>query len=232
MTDRDEGIRIQRQAHGQSPRLLRPPPVRTGRPRDVAVGAAADGVLRWYAQFAEGQGAVAEVTRTLNDLNYGVAHTAFENAVETVGEIIGARSTRPERDEKEGSDNLWRWKDHNLLIEVKSKATATSISKSNLGQIAMSTTWFEQTYPGENFVPVMMIDSLEADVEPDKRLRVMTGEGLDELKKRVLNFVQRLAAKPARSWVRTEVAALLDSCGLSPPRLVNDTVKTPRKQRS
>jgi hypothetical protein len=230
-TDRDEASRIQRKAFAQSPRLLRPPPVRAAKTRDAATGAAADRVLKWYSGFAEGQGAVAHVTDGLGDLRFGVAHSVFEDAVELVGQVIGAQSTRPERDEGEGPDNLWRWKDDNLVIECKSKSDAPSISKRNLGQITMSTSWFEREFPSNPATPIMIVDTTQSDVEPDQRLLVVTSDGLAEIKKRVLSFVKQLSTRSATIWTKPEVAALLEGSGLTPKQLVEETTKSPRKKR-
>jgi hypothetical protein len=207
-------------------------PVRAARTRDAATGAAADRVLKWYAGFAEGEGAVAEVKSALDDLKFGVGHTIFEGAVELVGNVIGALSTRPERDEGQGPDNLWRWKDANLVIECKSRSDAESISKRYLGQIRMSTDWFEREFPGAPVTPVMVIDTKEADADAEERLRVITSDGLKELRTRVLSFVQSLSKKPAGEWTRPTVAAALDECGLTPAKIVEGTMKTPRRKRS
>lgn len=230
-SDRDEAFRIQRKAFAQSNRLLRPPPVRSAKARDAATEAAADRALRWYTGFAEGEGAVAEVKSVLDDLKFGVGHTLFEGAVEFVGNVIGALSTRPERDEGQGPDNLWRWKDANLVIECKSRSDAESISKRSLGQIRMSTDWFEREFQGAPVTPVMVIDTREADVDPEDRLRVLTGDGLKELSRRVLSFVQTLSTRPAGEWTRPTVAAALDECGVTPAKVVEGTTKVPRRKR-
>lgn len=231
VNDREEAVRIQRKAYAQSHRLLRPPVVAAATSPDVTIRAAADSILRWYKQFAEGQGAVADVTARFADLRFGVGHTVFEDAVELLGHVIGAQSQRPERDEHDGPDNLWRWKDTSILIECKSKSEAPSIPKKDLGQITMSLAWFERTFPGAPVEPVMMIDTTSSDIEPDGRLRVMATNGLAELKQRAMEFVRQLATRPAGDWSRPEVTTLLRTFKLAPSQLVEDLTKKPRKRK-
>ncbi|MCK6478587.1 MAG: DEAD/DEAH box helicase family protein [Planctomycetaceae bacterium] len=230
-SDPDEAMRIQRKAYAISHRLLRPTEVTALRPRDAALASAADNVLKWYGQFADGQGAVAEAASRLMDLYFGVGHVAFEDATEFLGAVLGAQSERPERDEGDGPDNLWRWRDMSWVIECKSRSETDAICKRDMGQITLSHSWFERNYPGAPVTPVMVIDTALADLDPIDHLRTIEHEGLAELKDRATQLVGRLAAREPGGWSRKDVALLLDELRLSPTHLHEDVTKQARRRR-
>jgi hypothetical protein len=72
---------------------------------------------------------------------------AFENAMEELGQWLGFRSQRPERDSGNGPDVLWAVGGlHYLIIECKSGVTTDDISRKSVEQLAHSVAWFDETY--------------------------------------------------------------------------------------
>ena len=73
----------------------------------------------------------------------------FEAAVNDLAWFIGIRGQRPERDHKEGPDNLWALPNGSfLVIECKNGVTSgEGISKKDAGQLGQSLAWFTGRYP-------------------------------------------------------------------------------------
>jgi hypothetical protein len=71
----------------------------------------------------------------------------FEDALQKLGELLGYESSRPEKEENEGSDVLWGTKECYLVLEAKSeKLPSNSISKSDIEQLYHSLEWFKEKY--------------------------------------------------------------------------------------
>lgn len=71
----------------------------------------------------------------------------FEEALYKLGELLGFESTRPEKQNKEGSDVLWGTKEYYLVLEAKSeKLPVNKISKSDIEQLYHSIAWFNEKY--------------------------------------------------------------------------------------
>ena len=82
----------------------------------------------------------------------------FEASVNDLARFIGISGHRPERDHKEGPDNLWAMPSGSfLVIECKNGVTAESgISRRDAGQLGQSVAWFGERYPGSISVPILI----------------------------------------------------------------------------
>jgi len=137
---------------------------------------------------------------------------AFEQALMKLGEMLGFCSTRPDKETNgEGPDNLWAIGDNTyFVIECKSGATATTISKEYCNQLGGSMRWFEKGYPSSSGIPIMVHPSLMTDRQATavSNMRVINKSKLEELKKAIGEFVVALAQKD--NWLYpTPIESLL-----------------------
>ncbi|WNI37069.1 helicase C-terminal domain-containing protein [Chryseobacterium sp. SG20098] len=67
------------------------------------------GALEYLNSFTTLNDAINSIRETINNLQYSPHNKAdkFEEAVKELGLVLGYSSTRPEKDKKEGPDNLW-----------------------------------------------------------------------------------------------------------------------------
>lgn len=122
----------------------------------------------------------------------------FEGAIRDLGAMLGINTQRPEKDFKEkGPDNLWALRGAQfLVIECKNGVTSgQGISRTDLGQLALSMEWFRGRYGQDaNGVPVM-IHPL-ARPAPDgiciNGMRVIDRDKLEELRTAILEFVRSI----------------------------------------
>lgn len=148
----------------------------------------------------------------------------FEAAVNELARFIGISGQRPEKDYKEGPDNLWALPGGSfLVIECKNGVTAgDGIAKKDAGQLGQSMEWFAARYPASASVPIM--------IHPERKLgqgassvngmHVIDIKGLEKLRKNLKAFAQQLTDPDVASSA-SEVAKRLAQFELNADAFVN-----------
>lgn len=126
------------------------------------------------------------------------SHKRFEDAVEKTGRILGFASSRPDKETGIGPDNLWAvGSDRYWVIEAKSEASATEVSREYLEQLSHSADWFEAEYPEPRYtaLPLMIHPSRQPhwDAVPRQGARVMTFEKLAAFREALHAFATAIA---------------------------------------
>ena len=142
----------------------------------------------------------------------------FEAAIHDLAWFIGIRGQRPERDYKEGPDNLWALPDGAfLVIECKNGVVSgDGISKHDAGQLGQSVAWFTRRYPASASVPIIIHrnHTLGRGASDIAGLRVITSSQLNKLRTNLRGFAQQLM-DPDVSKSASAVAARLAHFELS-----------------
>ena len=150
--------------------------------------------------------------------------TRFEAAINDLARFIGILGQRPERDYKEGPDNLWALPNGSfLVIECKNGITsAESISKKDAGQLGQSVAWFAARYPASASVPIIVHKhrTLGQGASAVPGMRVVTATHLQKLRANLRDFAQQLM-DPDTSANPTEVARRLAQFELNAEAFVN-----------
>jgi replicative superfamily II helicase len=148
----------------------------------------------------------------------------FEAAINDLAMFIGIAGQRPEKDFKEGPDNLWALNDGTfIVIECKNGVTATGgISKKDAGQLGQSMEWFSSKYSSSEAAPVI--------IHPEKRLgqgassvsemRVIDDKCLERLKAKLKAFSQEIA-NPEVASSAPEIAKRLAQYDLLAQSFIN-----------
>lgn len=90
-----------------------------------------------------------EVNAILDNLSFGIESDKFEESLQSVGELLGFISQRPDKEIRKGPDNLWCGVDNQYLIfECKSEVddNRVEINKYEAGQMNSHCAWFEEEY--------------------------------------------------------------------------------------
>lgn len=141
-----------------------------------------------------------KVNSILEGLSFnGVSAELFEKSLNEIANYIGYSSSRPEKENHKGPDNLWCLGNGNyLVIECKNRTTTNTICKSDCNQLNGSIQWFETEYQNNGFVctPIMIHNSskFNSDCFPDENVRIVTPKKLDELKQAIKSFSQALVS--------------------------------------
>ena len=157
--------------------------------------------------FGELQLAVNDI---LARLDFGVKADRFELALHEVGQALGFVCQRPDKEWKEGPDNLWAVSDNEqFLFECKSevKPDRTDIFKDESGQMNNSCAWADKNYSGLNRKNIMIVptNTLSAAAGFNQTVLITSDRELKRLRKAVAAFFGEFANQDFKSLSEAKV---------------------------
>lgn len=142
---------LQVAAHKKNRMLLKPPSgVTVAKLRIVSRGRV-ERIAKWVGDFSSYSELDASVSDILGRLVFGTKADKFEHALDELSRALGFAGERPDKEWKEGPDNLWALDaTQYLLWECKSQVdlTRATINKREAEQMNRSSAWFDKHYPG------------------------------------------------------------------------------------
>lgn len=213
-------------AHALEPGVIKPMHGTTYKKLTPAIGQQAAALIANHGpRFMDATDMVLFADELCSDLQFGsVSADRFEAAVNDLAWFLGIRGQRPEKEYKEGPDNLWALPNGSfLVIECKNGvASGSGISKKDAGQLGQSVAWFGNRYPASEAVPVI--------VHPERTLgqgaslvggmRVIDSTALDKLRNNLRSLAKQLA-NPDVSATASEVGKRLAQFELNAEAFVN-----------
>ena len=152
----------------------------------------------------------------------------FEAAMNDLAWFLGIKGQRPEKDYKEGPDNLWALPNGDFfVIECKNGVTAgNGIVKKDAGQLGQSFAWFGKRYPASSCVPIIIHPerTLGTGASEVEGMRVIDPSGLEKLRKNLRSFSKQLT-NPDVSASATEIAKRLSQFDLNASAIVQAYTK-------
>lgn len=150
-SDRAEFNRLQLAAHNANRMVMRPPQGL----KVTKLSVISQGRVERIADWIRSHGSYDQLEIALGDilgrLVFGVKADKFEHALDELSRAIGFAGERPDKEWKEGPDNLWSLDDVNYIIwECKSEVDLkrSEINKTEAEQMNRSAAWFQKHYPG------------------------------------------------------------------------------------
>ncbi|MDC8016231.1 DEAD/DEAH box helicase family protein [Tahibacter soli] len=150
-TNRPESERLQLAAHKCNRSLLKPAHGITVTKLNVISQGRVERIIAWVRRFNAYDQLNVAITDILSNLRFGVASDRFENALNELSSALGFGGERPDKEWKEGPDNLWALDDNHYVIwECKNEVelTRSEINKREAEQMNRSMAWFIKHYPG------------------------------------------------------------------------------------
>ena len=148
----------------------------------------------------------------------------FEASIDDLAWFLGINGQRPEKQFKEGPDNLWALPNGTfLVIECKNGVTSGSgISKKDAGQLGQSIAWFSGRYPASVSIPIIIHPeyTLGQAASIVDGMRAVDEAGLDRLRENLRNFSNQLI-DPNVANNGSEVAKRLGQFELNTDAFVN-----------
>ncbi len=151
VANRAESQKLQVAAHKKNRLLLKPPTGVTVAKLTIVSQGRMERIAAWiknFGTYAELDLAVADI---LGRLVFGTKADKFEQALDELSQALGFAGERPDKEWKEGPDNLWALDDTRyLLIECKSEVDIkrAEINKHETEQMNRSSAWFDKHYGG------------------------------------------------------------------------------------
>ena len=142
---------------------------------DVIVWQGNNVVKTFFSNAESKSNSIKESMEKITKLSYeddvaGLSADQFEEAVDSLGKVIGFLTKRPDKEKHKdgGPDNLWVVKETRFyVIECKNQERRESISKKSGEQLLSSVEWFKQRQGsyGHSCVPIMFHRSNRIDRE-------------------------------------------------------------------
>lgn len=213
-------------AHAMEPGVIKPMHGTTYKKLTSATGQqAATLIANHHARFMDATAMRLFADELCSDLQFSPdASEKFEASVNDLAWFLGIRGQRPEKDYKEGPDNLWALPNGSfLVIECKNGVTSGSgISKKDAGQLGQSVAWFGGRYPASTSVPIIVHPerTLGQGASLVNGMRVIDPAGLEKLRKNLRAFAKQLV-NPDVVANASEVAKRLAQFELNADAFVN-----------
>ncbi len=136
------------------------------------------------------------IDNVLSKLVMGEEANKFEYALEQVGSMLGFASSRPDKENNCGPDNLWALDASTYyIIECKNEVKADKIYKRYCDQLAGHVNWFLENYGKQyDYHPIMIHPSrvVEASASPTEKMVIITENELGLLRKNIREFYASL----------------------------------------
>jgi replicative superfamily II helicase len=150
-------------------------------------------IKQWLAGFENPEQMLLHVDDVFGRLQFGVKAEQFEAALDEMGKALGFETQRPDKEWKEGPDNLWAVREGQFfLFECKNQAEPqkTEINKDESGQMNNSCAWFKSNYPGAQCKSTMIsrVKELNKAAGFNYEVEIMRPNKLEKLRKTAKAF--------------------------------------------
>lgn len=132
------------------PRPQQMPDRRFARVTDQAVA-----LCQIFGAYGSANAALARVDEVKAKLAFANEAETVERALHELGQLLGASSSRPEKETGRGPDVLWLFDDCGACIEAKSEKTSP-IHKTDAAQLVLSGTWYAEQLVGGTAKPALV----------------------------------------------------------------------------
>lgn len=149
--NRIESQRLQAAAHKGNRYLLKPQSGVTVAKLEIVSHGRVERILNWVKQFPDYPSLDVRVSDVLGNLVFGAKAEKFEHALNDLSALLGFAGERPDKEWKEGPDNLWALDSTQYILwECKNEVELgrIEISKYESAQMNSSSAWFGKHYPG------------------------------------------------------------------------------------
>lgn len=213
--DKVESARLQKTAHQRNRYLLKPREGVLVKKLTPIGQQRATRILEWISRFGDYQSLLVVVDETIGSLRFGVRAENFERALDDLAGMLGLDADRPDKEWKEGPDNLWGLREGEyVLFECKSEVQTTraEISRSETGQINNAVAWFAREYPGASCTRVLVIPprSLAPGAGFNEPTVLLREKGLAELTRNVRSFFASLRHLDLRDVSEARIQEFLE----------------------
>jgi len=190
--DSNKSNELQKAAHSANNFLLKPEHGMVVKKISLIGQKRIENIKAWLKGHGDFNEAILKINEILANLSFGVKADKFENSLNELAFAIGFVGDRPDKQWKEGPDNLWTIKDNEfILFECKNEVDIrrVEINKEESKQMNNSIAWFNREYSGKAVKNIMVINaSTLGKGAAMNDVAVMKEKHLKKLTKNVRNF--------------------------------------------
>jgi hypothetical protein len=189
--------------------------------------------IKGFGSFDDLSLAIDEI---LGNLRFSVKADSFEKALNDLAYALGFEGQRPDKEWKEGPDNLWGVRDDEyLLFECKSEVSIQrpEIYKEETGQMNNASAWFQKKYSGAKVKRIMIIPTklISRAAGFTDNVEIMRETKLKKLRDNVRAFFNEFRTLDFSNLSENKIQNFIDLHNLSVSNLLEDYSEEPREQR-
>ena len=229
-SNRPEAQRLQIAAHKENRLLLKPAAgVTVARLKLVSQGRM-ERIAKWVQQFEDYAQLDISLSDILARLVFGTKADKFEQALDELSVCLGFIGERPDKEWKEGPDNLWALDaKHYILWECKSEVDVAraEMNKREAEQMNRSSAWFDKHYASLEVKRIIIHPShvVPSAAGLTHEIEAMRVTELKQLVKSVRGFFKSLESVNFKDLSTAHLQKLIDTHGLSVDNLLSGYTK-------
>ena len=191
-------------------------------------------IMQWVAAHKTFEQLMLEVEDIASRMDFGIKAEKFERAFKELGLALGFSSERPDKEWKEGPDNLWCVKAGSyLLVECKSEVDVNraEINKDETGQMNNACAWFDRNYKGVSVTRIQIIPTNRVNRAAGfvQEVRIMREKELRHLRNNVKAFFGEFKSADFANISDAKVQEYLDAHHLSVDALLTEYAQNVRQ---
>ena len=219
-SNRPESQRLQIAAHTANRLLLKPSHGVTVAKLTLVSQGRIERIASWMRRFENYAQLEVALSDVLGRLVFGTKADKFEQALDEISRAIGFAGERPDKEWKEGPDNLWALDDTQYILwECKSEVEVNraEINTREAEQMNRSSAWFEKHYAGMKVKRIIVHPTyVEASAASfTHEVEAMREAELRKLVKQLREFFKSFESLNFKDLSMAHIQKLVDSHGLS-----------------
>jgi replicative superfamily II helicase len=227
---RQESQRLQIAAHKKNRLLLKPASGVTVAKLTIVSQGRVERIKKWLTQFDDYPQLEVALSDILSRLVFGTKADKFEQALDDLSRAIGFAGERPDKEWKEGPDNLWALADDQYIVwECKSEVgiRRAEINKREAEQMNRSSAWFAKHYPGMRVKRIIIHPThvVESAASFTHDVEAMRESELKKFVKAVREFFKGFENRDFKDLSDRYIQQLIDTHGLSASAVTTDYSK-------
>jgi replicative superfamily II helicase len=228
--NRSESQTLQVAAHKINRLLMKPPSGVTVAKLTIQSQGRVERIAHWVSLCGDYANMNVRVSDILTRLVFGMKAEKFEHALDELSRAIGFAGERPDKEWKEGPDNLWALDStHYLLWECKNEVeiTRAEINKREAEQMNRSSAWYDKHYPGMSVKRVIVhpTNTVQSAAAFTHEVEAVREPELRKLVKSIRQFFNSFESVDFKNLSTAHIQTLIDSHHLTVANLTTDYSK-------
>ena len=225
-SNRIESQRLQVAAHKLNRLLLKPPSGVTVAKLTIQSQGRVERIAKWVSGFGSYSDFDISVSDILGRLVFGTKADKFEEALDELSRALGFAGERPDKEWKEGPDNLWALDATQYFIwECKSEVEVTrvEINKREAEQMNRHSAWFDKHYAGMSVKRIIIhpANTVESAAAFTHEVEVMREAELRKFVKSAREFFKSFESLNFKDLSTAHIQKMVDAHKLGVPDLLS-----------
>ena len=209
-----DSIRLQEVAYNSNNYLLKPREFMRNNIKPINLKRISN-IVTFIKNYKSYEDLLVEFLDNKTKLSFNSNSDHFERAVDFFGKMLGFICVRPDKEYKEGPDNLWQVdNDRYFLIECKNEVDKDrkEISRDEVGQLNTSIAWFNKNYSGVSYNVFMIISTnkLAKGAVFSEQVKIINANKVNKFIEQVRKFILELKKYDINNITEEKVNELIN----------------------